>query len=195
MVRADKGISPSVDICLQNLGYQIADWSSSRKDFIPELKLVLSTASKKQNGNEGIPDRIFIDKAKKLLIIVEEKPFVKDHDNSDIEKGAVSGVKWYISRFLNVNLNDRIKGFYDNWKILGIAVSGDLQQEYGHKFTCFCLEDQNIKLLPHVTNFMTVEQFLAIFNTLDEEKAVASVSESSRWGKFGNTADTGAGVF
>ena len=69
MVRADKGISPSVDICLQNLGYQIADWSSSRKDFIPELKLVLSTASKKQNGNEGIPDRIFIDKAKKLLII------------------------------------------------------------------------------------------------------------------------------
>lgn len=180
MVRADKGISPSVDICLQNLGYQIADWSSSRKDFIPELKLVLSTASKKQNGNEGIPDRIFIDKAKKLLIIVEEKPFVKDHDNPDIEKGAVSGVKWYISRFLNVNLNDRIKGFYDNWKILGIAVSGDLQQEYGHKFTCFCLEDQNIKLLPHVTNFMTVEQFLAIFNTLDEEKAVASVSESSK---------------
>lgn len=180
MVRADKGISPSVDICLQNLGYQVADWSSSRKDFIPELKLVLSTCSKKQNGNEGIPDRIFIDELKKLLIIVEEKPLLKDHDNPDIEKGAVSGIKWYISRFLNINLNKTINGFYDNWKILGIAVSGDLQQEYGHKFTCFCIEDQNIKLLPHVTNFMTEEQFLAIFNTLDEEKAVASVSESSK---------------
>lgn len=180
MVRADKGISPSVDICLQNLGYQVADWSSSRKDFIPELKLVLSTASKKQNGKEGVPDRIFIDNSKKLLVIVEEKSLVKDHDNPDKEKGAVSGVQWYISRFLNINLNKTIKGFYDNWKILGIAVSGDLQQEYGHKFTCFCIEDQNIKHLPHVTNFMTEEQFLAIFNTLDEEKAVASVSESSK---------------
>lgn len=180
MVRADKGIAPSVEICLQDLGYIIADWSPNRKNFIPELNTVLKTASKKQNGRYGLPDRIYIDTKKRLLILVEEKPLLKDHDNEDIEKGAVSGIKWYLSRFFNKNLKDNIKNFWDNWKILGIAVSGDLQQQYGHKFSCFCIEKQECKLLPQVTSFMTAEQFLALFNTLDEEKAIAKISSSSK---------------
>ena len=180
MVRADKGVSPSVDDRLQELGYKISEWSPNRNDFIKELKDVLVSASKKRNGNVGVPDRIYIDTNDKLLIIVEEKPLLKDHDNKDIEKGAISGIKWYLSRFLNQNLVDNLKNFWNNWKILGIAVSGDILEEYGHKFSCFCIENQEIKALPQITNFMSKEQFLAIFNNLNEEENIAKIGASSK---------------
>lgn len=180
MARIDKGISPSVDDRLQELGYKVSEWSPDRKHFIKELNTVLSTASKKQNGNVGIPDRIYIDTIEKLLIIVEEKPLLKDHDNEDIEKGAISGVKWYLSRFLNKNLVNHLKNFWNSWKILGIAVSGDIHEEYGHKFSCFCIENQEIKELPQITNFMSKDQFLAIFNNLNEEENITKIGTSSK---------------
>ncbi len=180
MARADKGIAPSVDDRLQELGYKVSEWSPNRKNFIKELTLVLAKASKKQNGKIGIPDRIYINNDEKILILVEEKPLLKDHDNEDIEKGAISGVKWYLSRFLNKNLEKKLEKFWDNWKILGIAVSGDIQQEYNHKFSCFCIEKQEIKPLPQVTNFMTKEQFIAIYNNLNEESNIAKIGSSSK---------------
>ena len=160
MARTDKGVAPSVDNRLQELGYLVSEWSSNRTDFIPELTKTLSTASKKQTNNIGLPDRIYINTNSKLLILVEEKPLAKDHDNPDIEKGAISGIKWYLSRFSNANLDKSLKHFWDYWQILGIAVSGDLQSEYAHKFSCFSLDCKNecIKPLPQITNFMTKEQ-------------------------------------
>ena len=180
MARKDKGISPSVDNRLQELGYLVSNWSPDRKNFIKELTNVLSHASKKQNGKQGVPDRIFIDNTNKLLILVEEKPFLKDHDNIDVEKGAISGIKWYLSRFLNKNLDKKLKNFWNNWKILGIAVSGNIQHEYEHKFSCFCIENQDIKSLPQVTNFMTESQFLSLFNNLNEEENISKIGASSK---------------
>ncbi|MDR0831064.1 MAG: SAM-dependent methyltransferase, partial [Prevotellaceae bacterium] len=174
----------SVTQKLQSLAYNVADWDDSftESKLISEIVQVLKTSSKKGNGNAGFPDRIFVNKHEKLLILVEEKSNVKDHDNPDIEKGAISGIKWYLSRFFNTNLKKELKGFFDNWKILGIAVSGDLSVEYQHKFSCYTFDakSEKIILLNRVVNFMTEEQFLALFNSLDEEKAVAIVSSSSK---------------
>ena len=182
MAKIDIGISPSVDDKIQELGYKVSDWSNAKKNFPNEIKEVLSSASKEQNGENGIPDRIYINLNKKLLILVEEKRYMKDHDNEDIIKGAISGIKWYLSRFLNVNLKDNLKHFFDNWKIMGIAVSGDLSQEYLHKFSCFSIDYEKdiIISLSQITNFMTEEQFLSVFNTLNEEKAIATVSSASK---------------
>lgn len=182
MPNIDLNISPSVDNKLQELGYKISDWSSARRNFPKEIVQVLSKASKQQNQKQGYPDRIYCNIEEKLLILVEEKPTMKEHDNPDIIKGAVSGIKWYLSRFLNKNLNKELKKFFDNWKILGIAVSGNLSKQYQYKFSCFLLnsQDEKIVLLPHITNFVRQEQFLSIFNTFNEEKAVAIVSSSSK---------------
>lgn len=182
MVRTDIGISPSVDNKLQELGYKVADWSAAKKNLPTEVKAVLSTASKKMTGESGFPDRIYISPDKKLLIFVEEKPFIKDHDAEGITKGAISGIKWYLSRFLNANLPDIIKNFFNNWKIIGIAVSGDLSQEYQHKFSCFSIDydKDDIIALNQVTNFMDEASFLAIFNTLNEEKAITAISAASK---------------
>ncbi len=184
MARKDKNITPSVTQKLQELGYNVADWDDSQTEnkITYEIKQVLSTASKRGNGKVGYPDRIFVNSHHKLIILVEEKPTVKDHENENKEKGAVSGIKWYLNRFSNKNLKSTLKGFFDDWKILGIAVSGDLQVEYQHKFNCYTIDTQQEKIipLPQVTNFMTEEQCLALFNSLDEEEAVATVSSSSK---------------
>lgn len=184
MPRKDKNITPSVTQRLQHLGYNVADWDDSQSvsKLTSEVALVLSSASKKNSGKQGFPDRVYVNTHEKLLILVEEKTAVKDHDNPDKEKGAISGIKWYLSRFLNANLTTKLKGFFDTWKILGIAVSGDLLLDYQHKFNCYTINSKEEKLVPlnQVTNFMTEEQFLALFNSLDEEKAVAIVSSSSK---------------
>ncbi len=114
--------------------------------------------------------------------MVEEKPLVKDHENPDIEKGAIAGLKWYLSRFQNENLDKSLKGFFKNWKILGIAASGDFDEEYQHKFNCYALDGKTEQIIPfnQVSNFMTEEQFLSLFNSIDEEKAIAAVGSSSK---------------
>ena len=83
---------------------------------------------------------------------------------------------------MNVNLSNQLKEFFNHWKILGIAVSGDLSVQYQHEFSCYTLDmkTQKIVLLPQVVNFLTESQFLALFHSLDEEKAVAAISSSSK---------------
>ncbi len=184
MARKDKNITPSVTHKLQSLGYNVADWDDSQTEnkLTDEIKQVLSTASKKENGKVGYPDRIFVNAHNKFLVLVEEKSSVKDHENPDKEKGAVSGIKWYLSRFFNSSLKSILKNYFNDWKILGIAVSGDLLLEYQHKFNCYTIDSKLEKIvsLNQVTNFMTEEQFLALFNSLDEEEAVSTVSSSSK---------------
>ena len=184
MPKKDKNITPSVTQKLQSLGYNVADWdeSQSEKKLTIEISQVLSRASKKENENQGFPDRIYVNSCKKFLVLVEEKSSIKDHDNPNKEKGAISGIKWYLSRFFNSTLTFQLKGFFNNWKILGISVSGDLSLEYQHKFNCYTIDAKQEKIVPlaQVTNFMTEEQFLALFNSLDEENAIATISSSSK---------------
>jgi len=184
MPRKDKNITPSVTEKIQQLGYNVADWDDSQSEskITPEVSTVLLTASKSGSSKPGWPDRIYVNKHEKLLVLVEEKPSVKDHDDPEISKGAISGIKWYLGRFLNENLTEALRGTFDNWKIVGIAVSGDLSLEYQHKFNCYFIDRQTerINSLNQVTNFMAEDQLLAVFNSLDEEKAVAAVSQSSR---------------
>jgi type I restriction-modification system DNA methylase subunit len=175
MARKDKNITPSVTQKLQELGYNVADWDDSQTPsrLTPEILSVLGTLSKEQNGLQGYPDRIYCNKKKKLLVLVEEKPTMQEHDLEDIKTGAVAGVKWYLAGFA--------KSLFKSWKILGIAASGDMSKEYHYKFSCYLIDkDFEIKFVPKVTNFLTEEQFLALFNNLDEEKAIEEVSRVSK---------------
>ena len=94
----------------------------------------------------------------------------------------VNNLSNFLTNHCNANLSTSFKGFFDNWKILGIAVSGDLSLDYQHKFNCYTINSQTEKTiaLNQVSNFMTEEQFLALFNSLDEEKTVTVISSSSK---------------
>ncbi len=172
MPNTDMTITPSVTNVLQQLGYNVADWDSSKTRLTDDVKQVLSTASKKQNGATGYPDRIYCDNENKLLILVEEKPTMRQHDLEKITDGAVSGIKWYLSRF--------IKETFSNWKILGIAVSGDLGKAYQYRFDCFMIDKNEIVPVPQITNFVDKDSFLAVFNNFNEEDAVSKISASSK---------------
>lgn len=174
MARKDKNVTPSVTQKLQDLGYNIADWDDSKtqKKLDENILKALSKASKKQNGKEGIPDRIFFKKEEKLIILVEEKGHVKNHDLNNIEKGCIEGIKWYLSFFNNET--------FKKYKILGIAVSGDILNEYGHKFDCFIIRNNSIELLPQIKNFLTEDEFISIFNNFDEEKAIENITIVSK---------------
>ncbi|WP_249962719.1 N-6 DNA methylase [Histophilus somni] len=174
MARKDKVVTPSVTQKLQDLGYNVADWDDSQTSskLTPDIIKVLNQSSKSQNGSNGYPDRIYCNKNHRLLILVEEKPTIEAHDFPSIKDGTVEGVKWYLSQFLFED--------FSSWKIIGIAVSGDLFDEYKSKFSCFCIKKSEIIHVDNVKGFLKEDEFLAIFNNLDEESAIANVSKVSK---------------
>lgn len=181
MPRKDRTVTPSVTKTLQSLGYQVSDWDDSASTAPDEVKDVFKTASKQQNGMVGYPDRVYYDAENNMLILVEEKPTPKEHDLPEIDKGAVSGIKWYLSRFLNANLSNKLKGSFNGWKILGIAASGDFTTEFANKFSAYYVdtEVQKVIAVPQLNQFVERDKFLAVFNNLDEEKAISQVAKSS----------------
>lgn len=174
MARKDKIVTPSVTQKLQELGYNVADWDDSKTEskLNKDIIKALSKASKEQTGKQGFPDRIYFSKKENLLILVEEKPNIRQHNLDNIKDGAIAGIKWFLSFF-----NNKI---FSEYKILGIAVSGDLYKEYEHKFTCFIIEKNEIKLLPQITNFIPKNNFLAVFNNFNEEEAIIEISRVSK---------------
>ena len=87
MARKDKIVTPSVTQKLQELGYNVSDWDDSQTEskLTSEIIDVLSHSSKKMNGEIGIPDRIYCNKEKRLLILVEEKPTIQEHDLDNVQ--------------------------------------------------------------------------------------------------------------
>ncbi|MGZ9761996.1 N-6 DNA methylase [Mycoplasma sp. 394] len=174
-MRKDKNITPSVTDKLQQLGYNLSDWDDSQtnKKLDQNILFVLNTASKNKNNQPGYPDRIYFNKKTNLLILVEEKTNIKDHYDADIKKGAISGIKWYLSKFLNNSL-------FDNYKILGIAVSGDLSTQNSYYFDCFKIANNEILHQKQINNFVSEEKFLSLFYDFDEEVAIANITKSSK---------------
>lgn len=174
MARKDKIVTPSVTQKLQDLGYNVADWDDSKTvdKLNDDIIKALSKASKNKTNKPGTPDRIYFNMNEKLLILVEEKPNIKNHELDDVKKGTVAGIKWYLEFFNNDTFKD--------YKILGIAVSGDLFESYNNKFSCFVIKNKKIEKLAQITNFVTEEKFLAIFYTFDEEEAINKIGIVSK---------------
>lgn len=185
MPNLDINVTPNVDRKLQSLGFVVGDWSSAKRNFCPEVETVLSTASKHRTGNIGYPDRIYFNKNERLLILVEEKPTMKEHYLSDVTKGCISGIKWYLSRFLNEELlkkHKKLVNKFNNYKIIGIAVSGNILEDYQHKFDCFLLDtkEQKIKEVSSITNFVSEYEFLQLFDDTDIDELIKKISQTTK---------------
>lgn len=109
---------------------------------------------------------IYINEHKKLLILIENKDLIKDHQSKDGKnaKGyAVDGIKHYLGYFTDENLKNRketTKKYLKDWKIVGIAFSGDIYDDYNHLITTFIISDNKIVNI-ETKEFLDEEDYIA----------------------------------
>jgi type I restriction-modification system DNA methylase subunit len=152
---------------------------------IPEIKEILSEASKNGEGNEGVPDAIYENPDIKLLILAEVKPSISQHVSASGEinpqKYAVDGAKHYLSFFQAKEIRKaKIKEFIKNWKVVGLAISGDPDDEYNFRMSTYIIKDDRIEEQAGATNILNEFDYISLFENIDEEKLVNEISISSR---------------
>lgn len=149
------------------------------------IQSILDKTSKKKTGNRGEPDLLYINDAKKLLILLENKDSIKQHqskEGNNEENYAVDGIKHYLSFFKESytnNLSETTKKYLKNWKIVGIAVSGNVLDSYGHLISTFIVNNNEIKDM-ETKEILNEEDYLSLFESVDMEKLIREVSESSK---------------
>ena len=82
----------------------------------PEVNRLLSSASKRQTGNQGFPEFIICDRENNIAIVIENKRDIKFHMHEKLEENissyAVNGALWY-ARILK-----------DSFDTIAIGISG-----------------------------------------------------------------------
>ncbi len=143
---------------------------------------VLSTATKLNTGkNRGEPDLIYFNESKKILILIENKDSIKDHSGNNIKNNATAGVKHYLKFFLQKNLQTKkatTRKYLADFKIIGIAFSGDISDEHNHLIDTFIIQNDKINDIS-VKEFQNEEDYIALFENLDLELIANNISKSS----------------
>ena len=148
------------------------------------IQSILDKTSKKGTGKNGYPDLIYVNETKKLLILIENKDSVKNHVSKSKNKPvdfAVDGIKHYLSFFTKDNLNNEketIKKYLNGWKIIGVAFSGDINDEYNHRLDTYIVENNDIQNI-NKKEILDEEDYLAFFENIDLEKISNDISKSS----------------
>lgn len=145
----------------------------------------LSKASKKDTGKRGEPDFIYVNETDKLLILIENKDSINDHESKSIDnpvKYAVDGIRWYLSFFkkskINKNQHPSISNYFKGWKIIGLAVSGNIEDSYNHRVSTFRLDNDDI-VDCRKNEILDESAYLSIFMNAKNEKLAEQVSRSS----------------
>ena len=160
------------------------------KKWVPQkqgnkyIQEILDKTSKKGTGNQGYPDLIYVNDSKKLLILIENKSQIKNHISKNEDKPtdfAVDGIKHYLSFFTKNKLDtekETLKKYLNNWKIIGIAFSGDINDEYNHRLDTYIIEDNSIQNIGK-NEILDEEDYLAFFENINLEKISNDISKSS----------------
>lgn len=181
MARKDKNDS-QVYRYLLNLTYSNT-WENYTDN--KEINEVLSHASKNNKGNSGYPDAIYVNEEKKLLIIAEVKPSIAQHisqsGKEDAEKFAVDGVLHYLKFFLKDNLKtQQLNSYFSLWKVVGLAISGDIEDDYNHRISCFLIVNHMITEQKGSHEILNETDYISLFENIDEEEIITSISTSSK---------------
>ncbi len=144
---------------------------------------ILSHASKRNTDKEGYPDFIYVNENKKIIILIELKTSMAQH-----EKEAIPQIQHYL-KFFNTRLtpisnvsndyNDALK-YLSDWNILGIAISGDVNLEFGFKIDTFYLNIDTIENL-NIKEIHNERDYLVLFSNIDLEEISARITNSSSW--------------
>lgn len=178
MPRNDKTFL-SLHTHLLNLKY-INEWRENTENEL--INVILNHSSKSKNGNIGLPDYIYVNEKKKLLIMIELKSTIGQH-----EKEAIPQIKHYLSCFIPGTLQSF--GIYDvkvnnalnelkKWNILGLAVSGDVCMEYSYRIDTFGIKIDTIADM-NINEIHSEDDYLALFENLNLEEISARISQAS----------------
>jgi type I restriction-modification system DNA methylase subunit len=167
---------------LLNLNYE-KTWDDHSVN--ENINKVLVNASKNGKGNPGFPDQFYVNEDKKFLIIVEVKSSMSEHVSKDgisePVKYAVDGLLWYLSFFLSKNILDiKTNEYFKDWKIIGIAISGNISDEYSHRISTYAIIDDNIIEYRNIKSILNETDYLHLFENYDEEAIIANISSSSK---------------
>lgn len=145
----------------------------------------LDVSSKSGKGFRGEPDLIYLNEKRKLLILIENKPTIKDHiskTENNPKAFAVDGIKHYLSHFTSEKiekLKPTVKKYFENWSIVGVAFSGDINDQYNHLISTFILTNDEIKNID-TNEILDEEDYIAFFENIDLENISRNISKSSR---------------
>lgn len=178
MPRNDKTFL-SLHAYLLNLQYTNEWRENTDNEFI---NIILNHSSKNKNGNVGLPDYIYVNEKKRLLIMIELKSTIGQH-----EKEAIPQIKHYLSCFIPGTLQSF--GIYDaevnnalnelkKWNILGLAVSGDVAMEYSYRIDTFGIKIDTIVDM-NINEIHSEDDYLALFENLNLEEISSRISQAS----------------
>lgn len=145
---------------------------------------ILDKTSKKWTGNNWYPDLIYVNEGKKLLILIENKDQITDHISKKWDNPiwfAVDWIKHYLSFFTSEKLDkekDTLKKYFTNWKIIWVAFSWDIYDEYNHRMDTYIIEWNNIENI-NKNEFLDEEDYISFFENIDLEKISYDISKSS----------------
>lgn len=158
-------------------------WETKKCNSNDDIQKILNKSSKRCSGNIGRPDLIYCNNNKKFLILLENKPSIKDHQSKDVnkfnpQKYSVDGVKHYLSFFKKRNLDESAKHI-SNWKIMGLAFSGDISDKYNKRIDTFYIHNNQI-VDANIHDILNEEEYLSLFGNLNLERITSEISKSSK---------------
>ena len=165
---------------LCSLDYEF-EWKEHTDNI--QINEILSHSSKKNNDNVGYPDFIYVNEIKKILILVELKTSLSQH-----EKEAIPQIQHYLS-FFNLKMTpsktinkayEKALNYMSDWSILGVAVSGDVNIEFGSKIDTFCLKIDSIENL-NIREIHNENDYDALFSNINLEEISTRITNSSSW--------------
>ena len=159
-------------------------WTLKKVPNNKSIQECLDKSSKNKTDERGEPDLIYLNENKKLLILIENKDSIKDHQSKLLNnpKGfAVDGIIHYLSFFTDQKLKltkETTQKYLKNWKIIGIAFSGDIYDKYNHLITSFIIQNDNIKNI-ELSEILDEDDYLSFFENIDLEDITKKISTSS----------------
>ena len=116
---------------------------------------------------------------------MEIKQTISNHISKDGKSEpmyyAVDGVIHYAKHFLLEYIKEnRHKEYFKDWKIIGIAISCDINDEYNHRITTFIVINEKIQEQNDITDILNEEDYYNLFDNFDEEEIINDISTSSK---------------
>ena len=95
-------------------------------------------------------------------------------------KYAVDGIKWYLNFFTKKYLsnNSLVCEYFTDWKIVGIAFSGDINDIYNHRISTYRICGNDI-IDCRKNEILSETDYLSMFRNIDNELTLTSISKSS----------------
>lgn len=92
---------------------------------------------------------------------------------------AEDGIVWYLSFFKSCNLNEHLKSYFSDWRIIGIAISGNISDEYSHRISTFIVFQDNL-VNEKISELKSEEDYCNLCNNFVEEDLIQKISLSSK---------------